>query len=79
MCDKAVKKGPYSLQYVRDWFVTREGVDKWHDDYYDDDADHWDDDNEINFLSGMTRLRIKNGRLNISEQITWVAIFSQLG
>ena len=25
MCDKAVRNDPSSLQYVPDWFVTREG------------------------------------------------------
>ena len=34
----------------------------WHDDYCDDDGDHWnDDDDEINILSGT--MVIKNGRL----------------
>ena len=27
------------LQFVHDWFVTRE----WYDDYYDDDSYHRDD------------------------------------
>ena len=29
MCDQAVKEDPYSLQFLPDWFVTREGVDMW--------------------------------------------------
>ena len=41
MCDNAVKDGSPSLQYVLDWFVTREGVYMWHDDYYYDDGDYW--------------------------------------
>ena len=45
--DKAVRDGSSSLQFVRDWFVTREEVDMWHDDCYDDDdGDRWDYDNE---------------------------------
>ena len=35
MCEKAVKDEPYSLKYVPDWFVTREWVDMWRDEYYD--------------------------------------------
>ena len=51
MCDKAVRDDPSSLQFVPDWFITMEGVDMWHDDYYDDEGDHWeDDDNEDNFF-----------------------------
>ena len=51
ICDKAVRDDPSSLQYVPDWFVTREGVDMWHGDYYDDDGNHWDDnDNEGKFF-----------------------------
>ena len=46
MCDKAVKDDPSSLQFVPDWFGTREGVDMWYDDYYDDDGGHWDDDDD---------------------------------
>ena len=62
MCDKAVRDDPSSLQFVPDCFVTMEGVDMWHDDYYDDEGDHWEDDNnEDNFLNG-TKV-IKNGKL----------------
>ena len=46
MCDQAVKYHSSSLQFVPDWFVTREWVDMWYDDYYDDDGGHWDDDDE---------------------------------
>ena len=45
ICDKAVRDDSSSLQFVPDWFVTREGVDMWHDDNYDNDSDHWDNDN----------------------------------
>ena len=51
MCDDAVRDDLYSLQYVPNWFVTGEGLDMWYDDYYDEDGDHWDDDNdEDNFF-----------------------------
>ena len=62
--DKAVIDDLYSLHYVPDWFVTGEGVYMWYDDYYDD-GDHWDDDDEDTFLSGMKI--IKNERLKNSQ------------
>ena len=40
ICDKAVKEDPSSLQYVPGWFITREWMWMWYDDYYDDDGDH---------------------------------------
>ena len=46
MCDKAVKGDSFSLEFVRDWFIRRESVDRWHDDYYYRDGGHWDDDDD---------------------------------
>ena len=37
-CDDSVRRDPYSLKHVPDLFVTREWIDMWHDDYYDDDG-----------------------------------------
>ena len=37
MCDKAVFKDPQSLEYVPDWFVTRQQAELW-DDYCTDDG-----------------------------------------
>ena len=39
MCHNAVRKGPFPLQYVPDWFVTQQQVKIWHDDskYHDKD------------------------------------------
>ena len=37
MCDKAVKDDSSSLQFVPDWFIIREWIDMWFDDYYDGD------------------------------------------
>ena len=39
MCDDAVKNDPSSLQFVSDWFVTKQQIDAWFDDgyWYDDD------------------------------------------
>ena len=45
MCDKAVKNDPSFLEFVTDWFVRRECMWMWYDDY-DDDADHWDNEND---------------------------------
>ena len=39
-CNKAVKHDSSSLQFVPDWFIPREQVDMWCDDYYDDDGGH---------------------------------------
>ena len=40
ICDKVVRYDPFSLQFVPDWFVTREEVDMWFDKYYADDFDY---------------------------------------
>ena len=47
MYHMAVWGGSSSLQYVPDWFVTREGLYMWYDDseYCD-----YDDDDEDNFF-----------------------------
>lgn len=37
MCDSAVDKDPFSLQYVSDLFVTQGQVKTWHDDDYCND------------------------------------------
>ena len=39
MCDKAVWGGPFSLQFVPDWFVTQQQLKLWHyyNDYCNDD------------------------------------------
>ena len=49
MCDKAVCKYPWLLEFAPDWFVP-EWVDMWFDDYYDDDCGHWNDDDEDKFF-----------------------------
>ena len=57
MCKKTVEKEPCSLKYVPDWFVTREWVDMWHNDYYDDDGNHGWYDWYDKFLSGMRAIK----------------------
>ena len=39
MCDNAVRNYLFSLQFVRDWFVTQQQIDIWDDnnDYCNDD------------------------------------------
>ena len=57
MCDKVVKDDPSFLQFVPNWFFTKEWIDMWYDDdrgksfeWYDDDKDNffelYDDDND---------------------------------
>ena len=47
MCDKAVKDDSSFLHFVPDWFMIKEWIDMWYDDYYDDgDGHHWDDDGD---------------------------------
>ena len=50
MCIKAVGVNPSYLQFVPHWFVTRDGLYMWHDDYYDGNGGHWDDDDEDKFF-----------------------------
>ena len=46
MCDKAVRRKPWLLEYVPDWFVTQEQLKLWHDD------DDCDDDELIEWYEG---------------------------
>ena len=77
MCDKVATDDSTSLKFVPDWFVTREGVDMWHDDYYDDDSDHWDndDDNEDKFFEWCEGYKKRKAqKAKIKEEllpITW--------
>ena len=43
MCDKGVKDDSSFLQFVPNWFMTKEWIDMWYDDYYDD-GDGWDEE-----------------------------------
>ena len=76
MCDKVVKDDPSFLQFVPNWFFTKEQIDMWYDDdrgksfeWYDDDKDNFfelydddnDDDDKYNSLNGA--MGIKNKRL----------------
>ena len=39
MCNKTVRRDPFPLQYVLDWFVTQQQVKIWHDNSDDHDKD----------------------------------------
>ena len=40
MCDKAFEEDFFSWKFIPDWFVTKQQIKMWHDDYfYDDDYD----------------------------------------
>ena len=62
MCDKAVKDDSFSLPFVPDWFIRREWLGLWHDDYYDDGG-HWDDDDDVEDKFFEWYHGYKNGRL----------------
>ena len=74
MCDKVVKEDSFSFQFVPDWFVTREWMWMWYDDYYD--GNHWDnDDDEDKFFEwydGYKKRKVQKAK--IKEEllpITW--------
>ena len=49
ICDKAVKDDSSFFFFFPDLFITRDGVDMWYDDYYDDGG-QWDDNDEDTFF-----------------------------
>ena len=57
MCERAFENDPCSLQYVPDWFVTRELVTMCYDN-----IEYEDDDDEDNFLTGTGTMVIKHER-----------------
>ena len=59
MCDKAVKEGSSSLEYVPDWFVRTEWMCMWYDHYYDDDRNHWDNEfvRHLNMMQKQQKLQ----------------------
>ena len=63
MCDKALRDDPFSLQYVPVWFVTREGLYMWYDDYYD--GDYWvdDDDKFFNWYNGYQKRKAQKAQI----------------
>ena len=67
ICYQAVKEDSSSLQFVPDWFVTREWILMWYDDYYDDDGDHWDNDDDeeklFEWYDGYKKRKVQKQRL----------------
>ena len=74
MCDQAVKEDSYSLQFVPDWFLTRECMWMWYDDHYDDGG-HWDEDtDEDNFFDWCKgHQKWKTQKASIKEELLPIA------
>ena len=62
MCDNVVRRDPYSLQFVPDWFVTEEQIDV---SYYDDE--YCDDDELIEWYNNYHRR--KPQKASIKEEL----------
>ena len=63
-----------SLQFVPDWFVTREGLYMWHDDYYDENGGHWDDDDEHKFFEWYDWYKKRKGqKAKIKDELMPIA------
>ena len=67
MCDKAVKIGPSSWEYVSDWFVTQGQVKTWHDD-----DDYCNDNELIKWYDGYKKRKVQKAQIKEELQpITW--------
>ena len=66
MCDDAVRDDPSSLQYVPDWFVTREQIDRWYDDDY-----VYNDNEMIKWYEGHQKRRAQ--KASIKEELLLIA------
>ena len=75
MCDQVVKEDSSFLQFLPDWFVTREWMWMWYDDYYDDDGDHWDnDDDEEKFFEWYDGYKKRKAqKASITEELLPIA------
>ena len=67
MCDDVVRRDPYSLRFVPDWFVTQQQIKIWHDNTY------YDDDELIEWRDGYKnrkaqKAKVKEGLLPIAWQ-----------
>ena len=65
MCDKAVREGPSSLQYVPDWFVTQQ-LKIW-----DDVNDYCNDGKIIEWYDGCKKC--KTQKAEIEQQLMCIA------
>ena len=67
MCDKAVKIGPSSWEYVPDWFVTQGQVKTWHDD-----DDYCNDNELIKWYDGYKKRKAQKAQIKEELQpIAW--------
>ena len=74
MCKKAVEEGSGLLEYVPDWFVKREWMWMWYEDYYDDDSDHWSHDDEDKFFEWYEgHKKCKSQKVKIKEELLPIA------
>ena len=73
VCDQAVKEDSFSFQFDPDWFVTREWMSMWYDDYCD--GDHWDnDDDEDKFFVWYDGYKNRKAQKpNIKEELLPIA------
>ena len=62
MCNEVTEVCPWSLEYIPDWFVTREGVDMWYDD-----VDYYDEDNFFKWYEGYKKR--KDQKASIKEEL----------
>ena len=66
MCDNVVRSDPYSLQFVPDWFVTKEQIDVW---YYEDE--YCNDDQLIEWFNDYHRQKAQKSK--IKEELMPIA------
>ena len=66
MCDDVVRRDPFSLQFVPDWFVTEEQIDLW---YYDNE--YCDDDKLIEWYNDYFRRKFQKAK--IKEELLLIA------
>ena len=74
MCDDVIRRDLYSLQYVPDWFFTRDWIDMSCDDYYDDDDNHsWCDWYDKFFEWHESYQKRKAQKASITEELLPIA------
>ena len=60
------------MQFVPDWFITKEWRDMWYDEYYDDDGDYWDEkDKFFEWYDGYKKCKAEKAQ--IKEELMPIA------